>query len=136
MSTYSLEDFYLQQVSENLIKNKFSCSQWERSQEKSSTWFCYVYQDSQFVGKMWFNFIPDFNANRLIPLKVDIDLDTHIKRDTNGIWTENQINHNFKYGCSFDLNQEDSLKMVCDLILKLIEPKKVNYFWNAMFKKI
>ena len=36
MSTYSLEDFYLQQVSENLIKNKFSCSQWERSQEKSS----------------------------------------------------------------------------------------------------
>ena len=50
--------------------------------------------------------------------------------------TENQINHNFKYGCSFDLNQEDSLKMVCDLILKLIEPKKVTYFWNAMFKKI
>ena len=23
-----------------------------------------------------------------------------------------------------------------DLILKLIEPKKVTYFWNAMFKKI
>ena len=134
MSTYSLEDFYLQQVANTLKKNKYSCSLWERSQEKSSTWSCYVYFDNQFVGKLIFNFRFDFNNERLIPLIVDIDLDTHIKRDSDSVWFQTTINNNYKYSCSYDLNKDDSLKVVCELIMKLIAPKKIkNFFW-ALFE--
>ena len=76
MSTFSLEDFYLQQVHDSLKKNKYSSSSWERIREKSSTWSCYIYSENEFIGKLVFTFRFDFNNERLIPLIVDIDFDT------------------------------------------------------------
>ena len=128
MSTYSLEDFYLQQVHDNLKRNKFTSSSWERIQEKSSTWKCYIYYETKFIGKLMFTFRFDFNNSRLIPLIVDIDLDTNSKKNNiDGCWSEIKINDNYKYSCTYDLNDNDSLKTICDSLIKLIFIKKP--FW-------
>ena len=129
MSTFSLEDFYLNQIRNALNKNRYSSSSWERIQEKSSTWMCYIYSENEFIGKLTFNFKNDFSKDRLIPLKVDIDFDTHIKRYHEEDWFATTINNYYKYSCTFDLNKEDSLKIICNLIIKLVFlPKKP--WWN------
>lgn len=125
MSTYSLEDFYLQQVHENIKKNKINFSSWEREQEKASTWLCYIYNDTQFLGKLIFTFTPNFDKSRLIPLIVNIDFDTQSKREDVEPWYETRINNNYKYSCSYDLNKKDSLNKICQLINIIIYlPKK------------
>ena len=96
---------------------------WERIQEKSSTWTCYTYSDNEFVGKLIFTFNYDYNNERLIPLMLDIDFDTQIKRTCDNHWFETKINNNYKYSCTYDLNKDDSLKIICYLILNLVSIK-------------
>lgn len=131
MSTYSLEEFYLDQVNKTLKKSKYTSSTWERIQEKSSTWLCYVYNENEFIGKLTFTFRPDFNSSRLIPLMVDIDFDTLLKKTGDVVnWNESRINDHNRFSCTYDFNDENTLRIVCINILKLLNVIKPKSFWN------
>ena len=73
--------------------------------------------DNEFIGKLIFTFRPDFNSSRLIPLMVDIDFDTLLKKNGDAInWNETRINDHYRFSCTHDFNDENTLKYLIFLI--------------------
>ena len=62
---------------------------------------------------------------------VDIDFDTLLKKTGDVVnWNESRINDHNRFSCTYDFNDENTLRIVCINILKLLNVIKPKSFWN------